>query len=1322
MLDFVQIKVSASRKDVVDVYPEFITRRSKDLMIKGNSFYAIWNDTTNLWTTSEYDAQLLIDNETINFASNYETSDKKVVKLLKNFSSRKWTEWKQYCKSMPDSYHDLDEKILFSNQNVKKSDYVTKKLSYPLQEGNISSYDELIGTIYDPDEKQKLEWAIGAIISGDSKRLQKFIVLYGDPGSGKSTFLNIVEKLFPGYYVPFDAKSLTGNNQFALEAFKTNPLIAIQHDGDLSKIEDNTRLNSIVSHEEIVVNEKFKSTYSSKFKTFLFLGTNTPVMITDSKSGLVRRLIDVYPSGRLVDENRYYELVDKINFELGAIAYHCLEVYKSLGFGYYSTYRPIKMIKSTNDFYNFISDNFPFFTRDWSDGVSLDTVWQRYKVYCEDSNIKFPYNKRKFANELSNYFRNVDGNFYKEFIKDKFKINKINIENTTTWINLKKQDSIFDNGFEGCLAQYATNDELERPISRWNNVKTKLMDLDTSKTHYVKLPENIIKIDFDMKDNEGKKSLELNIKEASKWPETYCEVSKSGNGLHLYYIYDGDISKLKNIYDKDIEIKTHIGNSASRRRLTLCNNKNISTITSGLPLKEEDNNMLNAGMIMSERSLRYQVARNLKKEIHQYTKPSIDFIYKILEDAYNSGLRYDIRDMAPDIQQFANNSHNNAEYCLQIVSKMKFVGKETEESNQNGNISETLIFYDVEVFPNLFVLCWKKQGENGKVVKLINPTPEQVRAVMQFPVIGFNNRNYDNHICWARMMGYNNEQLFNLSKKIIDEGILKAGFNEAYNISYTDVYDFLSAKNKMSLKKWEIKLGIHHVENGHPWDKTVPEEYWNEIADYCANDVIATEAVFDANQKDFRAREILADLSGMTLNNTTNQLTMQIICGNDKHPQDKFIYTDLSTIFPGYEFNKFGIDKSKYKEGTKIVKGKSLYMGEDPGEGGYVYAKPGIYHDVALLDVASMHPSSIEALNLFGPYTKNYVALKECRVAIKHKEYNKVKDMFNGRISKYLGSEDDSKGLADALKTALNSAYGLTSATFPNRLKDPRNIDNIVAKRGALFMISLKNELLKRNIEVIHIKTDSVKVAIPKANEDIIKFVMEYGRKYGYEFENEAVYKKMCLINESTYIALVSMYDGKDYTTNPFWTATGTEFQVPYVFKTLFSHEAIEFDDLCETKSVTTALYLDFNEDLPDVTNLEKERDKLVKNGESTEELDKEIASGHEYRFVGRVGQFTPVVSGIGGGILLRDAGDGKYSSVVGTKKKDGKSSYRWMESEMVKKLGLQDKVDISYYDSLVDGAIEEISKFGDPNKFMDVNESIWINPPEYTDEPLPFD
>jgi DNA polymerase elongation subunit (family B) len=43
--------------------------------------------------------------------------------------------------------------------------------------------------------------------------------------------------------------------------------------------------------------------------------------------------------------------------------------------------------------------------------------------------------------------------------------------------------------------------------------------------------------------------------------------------------------------------------------------------------------------------------------------------------------------------------------------------------------------------------------------------------------------------------------------------------------------------------------------------------------------------------------------------------------------------------------------------------GKSLISWRGPGEGGYVYAEPGMYENVALLDIASMHPTSLIELN-----------------------------------------------------------------------------------------------------------------------------------------------------------------------------------------------------------------------------------------------------------------------------------------------------------------------------------------------------------------------
>ena len=1350
MADFLVVS-KRKTKNGIEIYPKFrLYPKSQDLMIRGGDFYAVWNEKLGLWSTNEDDALAIID-DALNEAAikqeeEYPEMGRPIVLYTWDSSSGSIDAWHKYCqKQKRDSFEMLDETLVFSNSKTNKKDYASKRLPYPLEPGNISAYDKLISTLYDEENRHKIEWAIGSIVTGDSKWLQKFMVFYGAAGTGKSTILNIIQELFDGYYSVFDAKALgSSNNSFALEPFKTNPLVAIQHDGDLSKIEDNTRLNSLVSHEYMTVNEKFKSTYTNKFKCFLFMGTNKPVKITDAKSGLIRRLIDVSPTGNKLSASEYKKLVKEVSFELGPIAWHCREVYLEDP-GYYDKYIPVSMMGASNDFYNFVLDAYQIFKKD--DGVSLKIAWEMYKNYCTDANVAYPVSQRVFKEELKNYFNNYDErissengerlrNYYSGFKVSIFEDNKIKNEKpekeSIKLIDFKTQESIFDKECAECLAQYASSNEV--PSKKWDNVKTKLKNINTSKIHYVKIPENHIVIDFDIKDENGNKSFEKNLEAASKWPATYAELSKSGAGIHLHYIYTGDVTKLSRVYADSIEIKVFTGKSSLRRKLTKCNNLPIKVISSGLPMKGEKN-MISDNVIKSEMGIRKLIIRNLNKEIHPGTKPSIDFIYKILEDAYERGLKYDVSDMKNEIYAFAMNSTNQSDYCVKLVGKMHF--KSDEPSVYVDSEKDKIIFYDIEVFPNLLLVNWKVRGEGQPIVRMINPKPHDIEELLKYRLVGFNCRRYDNHLIYARLLGYSNEQLFNLSQRIIN-GERNAFFGEAYNLSYTDIYDFASAGNKKSLKKLEIEMGIHHKELGLPWDKPVPEEKWIEVAEYCDNDVIATEAAFNYLSADWMARQILADLAGMSVNDTTNTLTTKIIFDQERKPQSKFFYRNLAEpIFelspdiekflkkacPKMMSQKHGDAKSilPYFPGYKYENGVSTYLGEEVGEGGYVYAEPGIHCNVALLDVASMHPHSDIAECLFGPdYTEKFRDIVEGRVSIKHEDWDAVSNMLDGKLVPYIQKVKDgeitSKDLANALKTAINSVYGLTAANFDNPFRDVRNKDNIVAKRGALFMINLKHEVQSRGFTVAHIKTDSIK--IPNATPEIIKFVMDFGEKYGYTFEHEATYDRMCLVNDAVYIAKYAtpekcekMYgyvpddNAKQFKkSNHAWTATGTQFQIPYVFKTLFSKEPMEFDDMCETKSVTSSLYLDMNENLPDVSEYEKELSKIEtqfkKNMISEAEykslsdrINSDIEKGHDYHFVGRVGNFCPILPGHGGGILVREK-DGKYYAATGSK------GYRWLESEMVR--GTNEKfIDKSYYNRLVDEAVDTISKYGDFEWFV---------------------
>lgn len=1012
------VKIREQRKEIKDddgrklntiiVYPTYQVS-GEDIMKKGGKFYAILDHETSMWSTEEKDIVAFIDREIRNYICTkykkrdtgaYESEDHILVvpSYLDDSSTNRLKEFNTWMMNISPNHNfvQLDEDITFKDTEVTPEMYRSKRLSYEVKEGDIDSYDRIMSTLYSDDNRRKIEWAIGSVFAGDSKKIEKMLVLYGNPGSGKSTILDLVKELFKGYWAPFVASELvSSSHQFGTAAFKDNPLVAIQDDGKLSKIETPI-INEIVSHKHVLINEKGKQQYPIVANAFMIVATNDPVDIHDTKLGITRRLLDVYPSGKLIKPVELYRsLVAKMDFEIGAIAYHCIEVYKSLGKEYYEGYIPIQMIKKTNYLQNFLFDEMDYLTKE--PAYILADLYKRYVQYYEDSGLGYPPKRITFRDQLKDYFEYYEeSGWFKggsaRHIYSGLKIAKVmgipeqpEDDSVEEWISFSETESILDQLYSNQPAQYAKEDGT--PEGTWATCETELKDIDTSKLHWFKLPEYVIKIDFDKRDSEGNKSLEENLKAANKFPKTYAEVSKSGAGIHLYYIYDGDPNELSRIYEENVEIKLSTGNNAHRRILTKCNNLPVAHISTGLPLKEvkpkvEDD------IPITVTGLKTTIKRCLAKEIHADTRSNVDWIYEVLERAYNSGLEYDFTgELENEIKEFARHSTNQSTYCTRKAELMHFKSKEKEKSVDTplkggaivideraledekqvrdligywlsredcegleviakiGDIlskaynagltydvsdlrqsilifavdhgagqhidmlnnmhfksddshseyssdydDRPIVFFDVEVFPNLFVVCWKYAGENQPVIKMINPEPKEIEQLFNLKLIGFNNKDYDNHILYARWLGKSLYELYLISKGIINNE-KGAKFREAKNLSYTDIYDF--STKKQSLKKWEIELGIHHQENSFPWDEPVDEKNWPFVADYCANDVIATEAVFNHLKQDWIARQILADLADSNVNESTNNLTLKIVFGDEKYPT--LVYTDLAT-------------------------------------------------------------------------------------------------------------------------------------------------------------------------------------------------------------------------------------------------------------------------------------------------------------------------------------------------------------------------------------------------------------------------------------------
>ena len=181
MIDFLMISTRSTKRGVIEIYPRFIIKKSSDLMIRGGDFYAIWLEDLGLWSTDEQDALQLIDKELDKYAEENKDRFDAGIRVLHMWDAESGMidAWHKYCqRQMRDSFHTLDEKLIFSNMVTTKNDYASKRLPYPLEEGDYSAFDKLISTLYTPEERHKIDWSIGSILSCESKHIQKFMVFY----------------------------------------------------------------------------------------------------------------------------------------------------------------------------------------------------------------------------------------------------------------------------------------------------------------------------------------------------------------------------------------------------------------------------------------------------------------------------------------------------------------------------------------------------------------------------------------------------------------------------------------------------------------------------------------------------------------------------------------------------------------------------------------------------------------------------------------------------------------------------------------------------------------------------------------------------------------------------------------------------------------------------------------------------------------------------------------------------------------------------------------------------------------------------------------
>jgi hypothetical protein len=408
--------------------------------------------------------------------------------------------------------------------------------------------------------------------------------------------------------------------------------------------------------------------------------------------------------------------------------------------------------------------------------------------------------------------------------------------------------------------------------------------------------------------------------------------------------------------------------------------------------------------------------------------------------------------------------------------------------------------YDIETYPNLFCVTFKKVNEDEVVVFEISETIQQVQELTDFCkgiwLVGYNSLGFDNivinYIITNKMTDVN--LIYRFSQQVIQNNY-EVYRPYKYNRDYKsiDLMSLLFSKmSRVSLKSLEVSMKFHNVQDlPYHWGTDLPFDAIQEVIDYNLNDVLATEKLYNICLPDIKLRSSIKkqfklDCFSKDGVKTGVDLLQKLYC--DKTNQDFKEVGELRTFRKEINLGEVISDKVQFKskefnelllllKGTTIVETKGsldysvTYGGvtHQFGTGGlHSKDKPGIvtptkdeiYRDA---DVTSLYPSLLIEYG-FVPehldkdaFIEVYGDLKTTRV-----EAKKRGDMV----------------ISDTYKLSLNGAYGNLINSY-SWLYDPKQAMGITLN-GQLFLSMLSEQLTDAGFKVDSINTDGITCLVPK--------------------------------------------------------------------------------------------------------------------------------------------------------------------------------------------------------------------------------------------------
>lgn len=500
-----------------------------------------------------------------------------------------------------------------------------------------------------------------------------------------------------------------------------------------------------------------------------------------------------------------------------------------------------------------------------------------------------------------------------------------------------------------------------------------------------------------------------------------------------------------------------------------------------------------------------------------------------------------------------------------MVLNLKMIN--TEIFSQLNNLKfKNINVYDIEVYPNYFLLCYTSiSADVDKIIsekedleiQYIDSRDEnfaqRIYELFKFNLndltlwIGYNNTSYDDKII-AYIAKYraeaitNKDDFFKKLKQLSDDIINNAKQEEKIWINFSSV-DLIKeikvfgkkAINNLSLKDIELNLGMEiEKEDSESFDKNA--EDFEHIIRYCKHDVWATAVIammsFDDNF--YNVSNVFNKLFLYDLYMTEQIENLYLTEGDWKYKQLFFrINMSLPSLAAEYFAkekkdelfftvnNEIKITKPKMPKALEIyekrkkdvfckidnfvIAGKEISF----GDGGIHTANNDelrFYRNVYNFDVISYYPSFLEKLkDIANIDLKKYREKKAERVLLKKKEDN------------------ISQGRQNAYKLALNSLTGkFNEKREYNAFYNP-SVYLSITNTCQILLVDL-TERLSEYINLVQLNTDGIGFTVKENSniEDIREIIKTWEDDFDFALE-ESFFEKFFERSVNEYLAVTDM-------------------------------------------------------------------------------------------------------------------------------------------------------------------------------------------------------